>query len=143
MMAVRAHCKDHPGWRSDCEACSAAWVSDITSPVDSKTVPDDYVQDGETVETPVSEEVDQQAHLEQVIDNAGRAHLAAELLREEADRITNQGNLAITPPSGAGLLGVVVAMMQASGWKKSAAMRCFDAVWGFQQEDSDGKPETN
>lgn len=131
-------------------------LSDITSPGDStgipepseamgclEVVPDDYVQDGEAVETPVSEEVAQQRHLDQASDNRGRANLAAEVLREVADHIQAQGNITITPAVGGSVLGVLVAMMQESGWKKNAGLIAFSSVWGFEEGFDDGESETN
>jgi hypothetical protein len=112
--------------------------SDITSSV----IPDDYVQEGESFETSVAEEVAHQRNMDRAIDNRDRAKLVAEVLRESALHIEEQGNIGITPAIGGTLLGVVVAMMQASGWKKAAGIACFDSVWGFE-EGYDGKPKTN
>lgn len=101
-------------------------------------IPSDYVQEGELSETPVSEEVAQQKNLEENIRQNVRAHLAVSVLRECADHIENAGRLIITPLVGGNLLGVVVVMMQASSWKKSAGLRCFETVWGTEESD-DGK----
>ncbi len=89
-------------------------------------VPDGYVEDA-TAETPVSEEV---AHQQQLDFEANRAKLAATVLRETADTLEQQARLAITPAIGGSLMGVLVAMMQASGWKRQAALMSFNSVWG-------------
>ena len=118
-----------------------AGPSDITNP--GRVVPDDYVQDGEAVETPVSEEIHQQRNLDQAFDKRLRARMAASVLREAADHIEAQGNITITPAVGGSVLGVVVAMMQESGWKKHAGMSAFDSVWGYEEGFDDGESKKN
>lgn len=112
--------------------------SDITSPV----VPADFVQDGECAETPVSEELEHQRHLDTRVDENTRAKLVTQLLRQVADRVEAKGDIRITPTEGGSLLGVVVAMMQASGWRKNAGEMAFSSVWG-NSEDDDGQQQKN
>lgn len=107
--------------------------SDITSC--PAVVPADYVQEGECAETPVSEELEQQRHLDTRVDENERAKLAVQVIRAVADDIEARGDIRISPTQGGNLLGVVVAMMQQSGWKKGPAKLAFDTVWGVDDDN--------